>query len=87
MKVLRKQLAIIAAAREGERNHTLNRCAFVVARWIAAGHLLPGAGAGRVTRVALSIGLTPWETARTIDSAFSAVVNEMSLSPNKVGEQ
>lgn len=72
LEVLRKQLAILARAKEGERNHTLNRCAFVVARYVAAGHLLETAARSELTRVSLSIGLSHWETTRTIDSAFSA---------------
>jgi len=72
LKLLRKQLAILARATEGERNDTLNRCAFVVARYVAGGHLLESFGRAELTRVALSIGLSPWETERTIDSAFAA---------------
>lgn len=32
LKVLRNQLAILSRAKVGERNHTLHRCAFIVAR-------------------------------------------------------
>jgi hypothetical protein len=73
LKVMRKQLAILARAREGERNDTLNRCAFVVARYVGAGHLLESAARAELTRVGLAIGLTSWETSRTVDSAFGSV--------------
>jgi hypothetical protein len=73
LKVLRCQVKIVSRACKGERNHTLNRCAFVVARYVAAGHLREIAARGELTRAAVDIGLTAWETERTIDSAFSAV--------------
>ncbi len=73
LKVLRNQLDILRAAKVGERNHTLNRCAFIIGKLIAAGHLLDPTARAELVRVALSIGLTDWETTRTIDSAFEAV--------------
>jgi len=73
LAVLRNQLDVLRNARVGERNHTLNRCAFIVARFVAGGHLNDSHARGELHRLALHIGLTEWETTRTITSAFEAV--------------
>lgn len=72
LAVLRNQLEILGAAQVGERNHTLNRCAFTVARFVTAGHVDDNFARTELHRVALQIGLTEWETTRTITSAFTA---------------
>ena len=69
---LQRQLDILSRAREGERNHTLNRCAFIVGLFIRSGHLEEGSARAALENAGLSIGLTDWETRRTIDSAFAA---------------
>lgn len=69
---LQRQLDILSRAREGERNHTLNRCAFIVGLFIRAGHLDESSARRALETTALSIGLSSWETTRTIDSALSA---------------
>lgn len=80
LMVLRDQLDILRAAKVGERNHTLNRCAFIIGKLIAAGHLLEPPARAELIRVALSIGLTDWETTRTIASAFrSSTTSAISL--------
>jgi len=76
--VLRNQLDILRNARVGERNHTLNRCAFIVARFVAGGHLNDSCARAVLHRLALQIGLTEWETTRTITSAFTARVGKPS---------
>ncbi len=73
LAVLRNQLEILRMAQVGERNHTLNRCAFTVARFVAGGHLTDAHARDELHRVGLQIGLTDWETTRTITSAFGSV--------------
>ena len=70
LAVLEKQLAILSAAKVGERNTTLNRCAFIVAKHVAAGHLNEVAARRRLETCGRAIELTAEETSRTIDSAF-----------------
>ena len=69
---LQRQLGILSSAREGERNHTLNRCAFIVGLFIRSGHLDETSSRAALENVGLSIGLADWETRRTVDSALSA---------------
>jgi hypothetical protein len=69
---LQRQLDILSRARQGERNHTLNRCAFIVGLFIRSGHLDEASARRALEQTALSIGLSNWETTRTIDSAFRA---------------
>lgn len=73
LAALRKQLDILSRAREGERNHTLNRCAFIVGLFIRSGHLNEFTARRALEQTALNIGLSQWETTRTVDSALAAV--------------
>lgn len=72
LAVLRNQLEILGSAQVGDRNHMLNRCAFIVARFVAEGHLAESFARSELHHVALGIGLSEWETTRTITSAFNA---------------
>ncbi|MGH2755131.1 MAG: bifunctional DNA primase/polymerase [Actinomycetota bacterium] len=72
LAVLDKQLAILGAAKVGERNHVLNRCAFNAARHVRGGHISEFYARQELSRVAYHIGLTDLETRRTLDSAFRA---------------
>lgn len=67
-----RQLDILSRAREGERNHTLNRCAFILGLFIRSGHLDENTARHALEQTALSIGLASWETIRTLDSALEA---------------
>ena len=69
---LQRQLDILSRAREGERNHTLNRCAFIVGLFIRSGHLDESSARHALEHAALSIGLSQWEADRTIASALTA---------------
>lgn len=85
LAALDNALASLAQAPVGQRNHTLNRVAFNLARLVAGGHLLESAARAELTRVALAIGLNSWETARTIGSAFGAGLTQPRVAPHRLG--
>ena len=67
--VLAAELAALGRATPGHRNHTLNRCAFKVYRYVAGGLLDDEEVTAAFTQTALAIGLSSTETARTLASA------------------
>jgi hypothetical protein len=71
-RVLADELAVLDRATPGRRNHTLNRCAFKVYRYVAAGILAEEQVTAAFTNAARAIGLNPAETARTLASARTA---------------
>ena len=73
LAVLRNQLDVLRRARVGERNDTLNRCAFIVGLFIHSGHLAETSARKALHATALELGLPPWEVNRTLDSALSSV--------------
>lgn len=62
----------VACAAEGARNDTLNRAAYALARFVAAGEAIESEARAALTVAALHAGLSDHEIGRTIDSAFSA---------------
>jgi hypothetical protein len=70
--VLAAELATLGRAIPGQRNHTLNRCAFKVYQYVAGGVLEAEDVTLAFTTAALAIGLTRTEIARTLASARSA---------------
>jgi hypothetical protein len=72
--VLAAELAALGRATPGHRNHTLNRCAFKVYRYVASGLLDDQEVTLAFTTTALAIGLDPAEVARTLASACAAGV-------------
>jgi hypothetical protein len=70
--VLAAELAALGRATPGQRNHTLNRTAFKVYRYVASGLLTDDDVTAAFTEAALAIGLDPAETARTLASARAA---------------
>jgi hypothetical protein len=70
--VLAAELAALGRATPGHRNHTLNRCAFKVYRYVAGGLLTEEEVTAAFTQAALAIGLDPSEVARTLASARTA---------------
>jgi hypothetical protein len=70
--VLAAELAALSRATPGHRNHTLNRCAFKVYRYVASGVLDDQDVTAAFTTAALGIGLDPAEVARTLASARAA---------------
>jgi hypothetical protein len=71
-RVLAAELAALGRATPGQRNHTLNRCAFKVYRYVASGLLDDQDVTAAFTKAALAIGLSAAETARTLASARTA---------------
>jgi putative DNA primase/helicase len=70
--VLAAELAALGRATPGHRNHTLNRTAFKVYRYVANGVLDEEDVTAALTQAALTIGLDPAEVGRTLASARAA---------------
>jgi Bifunctional DNA primase/polymerase, N-terminal len=71
-QVLADELATLAQASRGRRNHTLNRSAFKVYRYVAGGLLTDDDVTAAFTEAARAIGLSAAEAARTLASARTA---------------
>jgi hypothetical protein len=71
-RVLAAELAALGRATPGQRNHTLNRCAFKVYRYVAGGLLDDQDVTLAFTTAALAIGLGRAEIGRTLASARTA---------------
>jgi hypothetical protein len=71
-RVLAAELAALGRATPGQRNRTLNRCAFKVYRYVAGGLLTDDDVTAAFTQAALAIGLQAAEVARTLASARTA---------------
>jgi hypothetical protein len=71
-RVLADELAALGRATSGQRNHTLNRTAFKVYRYVASGVLDDEEVTLAFTTAALAIGLGPVEVGRTLASARTA---------------
>jgi hypothetical protein len=70
--VLAAELAALGRATPGQRNHTLNRCAFKVYRYVAGGVLDEQEVTVAFTTAGLAIGLDRAEISRTLASARTA---------------
>jgi Bifunctional DNA primase/polymerase, N-terminal len=70
--VLAAELAALGRASPGHRNHTLNRCAFKVYRYVASGLLDDQDVTAAFTQAAVAIGLEAAEIGRTLASARTA---------------
>jgi hypothetical protein len=71
-RVLAAELATLGRATPGQRNRTLNRCAFKVYRYVASGLLDDQEINLAFTTAALAIGLNAAEVGRTLASARTA---------------
>jgi hypothetical protein len=69
---LANEIAKLATAGKGQRNHTLNACAFSLSQLVAGGELSEGQVRAALLSAAISIGLNETEATRTIDSGFKA---------------
>lgn len=69
---IRDELAQLARARDGTRNHQLNRTAFAVGQFVKAGAVPEDWAVQKLEAIAGDIGLPQVETQRTIASAFQA---------------
>ncbi len=66
------ELRCLATAGKGQRNEQLNRTAYAVAQFVAAGAVPEDWARGELEGTAVQIGLTVIEARRTIGSAFTA---------------
>lgn len=66
------EIGAVLSAWEGARNQQLNKSAFALARFVAAGQLDRDTTVTALARAAEHIGLDRGETTRTLRSAFSA---------------
>lgn len=66
------EVARVNAAGDGQRNHTLNRSAFVLGQIVGGGHLDRAEVVDVLRRAGESAGLGPREVAATVDSGLSA---------------
>jgi putative DNA primase/helicase len=66
------ELRCLAAAGDGQRNEQLNRTAYAVAQFVAAGAVPEDWARGELEGTAVQIGLPVIEARRTIGSAFTA---------------
>jgi hypothetical protein len=80
-RVLAGELAALGRATPRHRNHTLNRCAFKVYRYVAGGVLDEEDVTLAFTTVARAIGLSAAETARTLASARTAGLANLRTVP------
>jgi hypothetical protein len=71
-QVLADELAALGRATPGQRNHTLNRAAFKVYRYVASGVLPDDEVTAAFSEIARAIGLSAAETSRTLASARTA---------------
>jgi hypothetical protein len=71
-RVLADELAALGRATPGRRNHTLNRTAFKVYRYVAGGVLPDDEVTTAFTEIARAIGLSAAEISRTLASARTA---------------
>jgi Bifunctional DNA primase/polymerase, N-terminal len=71
-RVLADELAALGRATPGQRNRTLNRCAFKVYRYVAGGLLDDQEVTLAFTTIALATGLSAAEIGRTLASARTA---------------
>jgi Bifunctional DNA primase/polymerase, N-terminal len=88
--VLAAELATLGRATPGRRNHTLNRCAFKVYRYVASGVLDEQEVTVAFTTVGLAIGLDRTEISRTLASARTAGLanpRTVSSAPGLVTEK
>jgi hypothetical protein len=80
-RVLAAELAALGRATPGQRNHTLNRTAFKVYRYVAGGLLDDQEVTLAFSTVAQAIGLSAAETARTLASARIAGLANPRTAP------
>jgi hypothetical protein len=83
--VLAAELVALGRATPGERNRTLNRCAFKAYRYVAGGLLDDQDVTLAFTTVARAIGLSAAETARTLASARTAGLANPRTVPTAPG--
>ena len=81
---LKSALTSLRSAPVGQRNHTLNRCAFAMAQLIAGGELQEDTARSAIMLAAHQIGLTEHESMLTIASAFAAGTQHPKCAPHRI---
>jgi hypothetical protein len=81
MAALREETRLVAMARPGTRNHTLNRAAFSLGQLVAAGLLPPLAVTTALASAAEHAGLPAQEARRTIHSGMTAGSQHPRITP------
>ncbi|MFE8944021.1 bifunctional DNA primase/polymerase [Streptomyces sp. NPDC007856] len=76
LAALEAECAVVATAPEGERNTTLNRCAFKVGRFVAWGDLPRHVAEGAFQGIGEAAGLTAAECRTTIRSALDSSIRK-----------
>lgn len=84
---LKSALTSLRHAPVGQRNHTLNRCAFAMAQLIAGGELREDTARSAIMLAAHQIGLTEHESMLTIASAFNSGSRQPRCAPYRDGGQ
>lgn len=74
----------VAAAPDGQRNATLNGCAYRVGRFVAGGELDADFATRALVRAALSCGFVEGRAEGIIGSAFAAAKDDPARTPTKV---
>lgn len=72
VKALAEELALVEAAPEGQRNHTLNRTAFRLLQLVGGGFLPEAEVLAKLAMAGAACGLPSDEVARTIASGLAA---------------
>lgn len=81
--VLRGEAKVIAWADEGERNETLNRCAYRVGRFVAGGEIEEDRARDVLMDAATASGLPEMEAERTIVGALIAAEVDPLTAPRR----
>lgn len=81
--VLRGEARVVAWAEEGERNETLNRCAYRIGRFVAGGEIEEGRAHTVLMDAAEACGLPSPEAARTIAGALVAAEGDPLTAPRR----
>ena len=85
MAALRQETCLVAMARPGTRNDTLNRAAFNLGQLVAAGLLPPLAVTTALASAAEHAGLPAQEARRTIRSGMTAGSHRPRNTPTQLG--
>lgn len=80
-QALEEECRAIADAKEGERNHKLNACAFSIAQLVAGGEIPENEADRELLRAALGCGMKEREARATITSAFRGGLKKPRSAP------
>lgn len=78
-----RELARVAGAEVGHRNHVLNRAAFVLGQIVGGGYLDRAVVASLLEQAGVAVGLGARETAQTVESGLGAGETNPRHPPNR----